>query len=159
MDRAELMKCLSEIIGCKLTGFSLACEMMMFDFNKYVIHSQCLTRVVKNGDILFTTLDYQSWDGNVGSNNDLCFFKDKYCNEIIGGSVLSAELLTVNDLKVVLDNKITIELFISNGYHHYDGENEQWRLIKKNPEHNPSRNGKEFSLFHIVVNNKSIEVI
>ena len=158
MDRAELIKCLSEIIGCKLIGFSLACEMMMFDFDKYAIHSQCLTRVVKNGDILFTTHDYQSWDGNIDTNNDLWFFKDKYCNDIIGGSVLEAELLTVNDLKIVMDNGITIELFISNGYHHYDDENEQWRLIKKYPEYISSHSRKGFSLYHIVVNNKSIEV-
>lgn len=158
MNQSELKNILSEIIGCKLVGFSLACEMMMFDFEKYVIHSQCLTRIIKKGNILFTTLDYQNWDGKDDTNNDLWFFKDKYCNEIKGGGVLSVELLPINDLKIILDNGITIEFFISNGYHHYDEENEQWRLIKKDPDYTPSNNEKGFSLFHVVVNNKSIEV-
>lgn len=158
MNQSELKNCLTEIIGCKLVYFSLVCEMMLFDFEKYEIHSQCLTRIIKNGDILFTTLDYQNWDEKDDTNNDLWFFKDKYCNEIIGGVVLSVKLLPINDLIIVLDNGITIEFFISNGYHHYNEEKEQWRLMKINPDYSQSNDEEFFSLFHVVVNNKSIEV-
>ncbi|MCM1083204.1 MAG: hypothetical protein NC393_12665 [Clostridium sp.] len=158
MYRGELNKCMSELKDLRLVSFNLACEMMIFDFEKYAIHSQCLTRIIKNDDILFTTLDYQNWDEENDKNNDEWFFKDKYCDEIVGGCVVSVELNALNDVKIVLDNTVTIEMFISNGYYHYAEENEQWRLIKLNPEYKKDMLPKmDVSLFHLVVNNKMIE--
>ncbi|MDE6520353.1 MAG: hypothetical protein K2K91_07870 [Ruminococcus sp.] len=155
---SELKKCISEITDCTLTEFNLACEMMMFDFGQYIIHSSCLTRIVKNNDILFTTLDYQTWDGENCRNNDEWFFKDKFCDQIVGGRVVSAEINQLNDVKIQLDNGVLIEIFIANGYNHYDDETEQFRLIKKNPDYRQNIDDRsEFSVFHIVVNSKTIE--
>lgn len=136
---------ISEIENCILKSFNLACEMMVFDFGECIIHSQCLTRIIKNNDILFTTLDYQQWDGKESKNNDEWFFKEIYCNEIVGGRVLSVEISPLNDVKIIMDNGISIEMYVSNGYNHYDYEAEQYRLMKKSPD------------VHIVVNSKSVE--
>ncbi len=47
----------------------------------------------------------------------------------------------------ILDNGITIEIFVSNGYHHYVEEQEQWRFLidTQNDFH------------HFVIYNKHIE--
>ncbi len=157
MDKLEIKNSVSEIENCILKSFNLACEMMVFNFGECIIHSMCLTRIIKNNDILFTTLDYQNWDGEESKNNDEWYFKEIYCNEIVGGRVLSVEISPLNDLKIVMDNGISIEMYVSNGYNHYDDESEQWRLIKRNPDYKPSPDKKHFSLFHIVVNSKSVE--
>lgn len=150
MDRSVVSNFIQEIVGNKLLKLYNACEMMIFDFGDYQLHTSCLTRVSKENDILVTTLDYQNWDGETDTNNDEWFFVKKFQHEIVGGTVLSVELSSMKDLKIMLDNDITIELYISNGYNHYDDEVEQWRLIKKI--------GKE-STIHLVVNSKTIDYI
>lgn len=128
----------------KLEALNMACEMMMFDFGIYKLHTQCLTRIIKGNDILVTTLDYQSWDGEKDTNNDEWYFVDKFRDEIVGGVVVSVELSAINDLRLELSNGIVIELFLSNGYHHFDEEREQWRLLQKNAA-------------HLVINSKTID--
>lgn len=95
----------------KLEALNMACEMMMFDFGIYKLHTQCLTRIIKGNDILVTTLDYQSWDGEKDTNNDEWYFVDKFRDEIVGGVVVSVELSAINDLRLELSNGIVIELF------------------------------------------------
>ncbi|MDO4168912.1 MAG: hypothetical protein Q4D45_03340 [Lachnospiraceae bacterium] len=150
LDRSEVSNFIQKIVGNKLLKLYNACEMMIFDFGDYQLHASCLTRVSKKNDILVTTLDYQNWDGKIDTNNDEWFFVKKYQHEIVGGTVLLAELSSMKDLKIMLDNDITIELYISNGYNHYDDEVEQWRLIKKIGEE---------STIHLVVNSKTIDYI
>ncbi|MGM9858718.1 MAG: hypothetical protein ACI311_05695 [Bacilli bacterium] len=58
----KLQNCLEQLVGSKLKDIKLVCQMIVFDFGNVGIHCQQFTRVSKNGDILFTTLDYQSWD-------------------------------------------------------------------------------------------------
>ncbi len=48
------------IVGLHLADINLALNMLMFDFENYAIHVQCLARIVKNNDLLFTTHDYRS---------------------------------------------------------------------------------------------------
>ena len=103
----------------------------MLNFVNYKIHFQSFTRVIKNNDILLTTLDYQSWDKKEDKNNDEWYFLEKYKKEILNGIVIDVSLTKTNDLTIVFDNGITIETYISNGYSHYEEEQEQWRLILK----------------------------
>lgn len=65
--------------------------MLMFHFGNYALHTQCLTRIVKNNDILVTTQDYQSWDGEESENNDEWHNLDKFEPVIVGGKVTSVE--------------------------------------------------------------------
>ena len=127
----KLQKYINNIIGLKLEEINLACEMIMLNFGNYKIHIQSFTRVIKNNDILLTTLDYQSWDKKEDKNNDEWYFLEKYKKEILNGIVIDVSLTKTNDLTIVFDNGITIETYISNGYSHYEEEQEQWRLILK----------------------------
>ena len=68
---------------------NLACEMMMFDFGDLKLHTQGLTRIVKDSDILTTTLDYQNWDGADDTHNDEWYFVERFRDAIVGGVVTS----------------------------------------------------------------------
>lgn len=127
----KLQKYINNIIGLKLEEINLACEIIMLNFGNYKIHFQSFTRVIKNNDILLTTLDYQSWDKKEDKNNDEWYFLEKYKKEILNGIVIDVSLTKTNDLTIVFDNGIIIETYISNGYSHYEEEQEQWRLILK----------------------------
>ena len=91
-----------------------------------------LTRIIKNGDILVSTLDYQSWDGVNSRSNDELKNIERFRKDIVGGAVVSADVNEVNDLRVTLDNGVIIECLIANGYVHYSNEREQWVLFEKN---------------------------
>lgn len=155
MTFLELQEQLSNIMGLRLTDVYPACEMLMFSFDNYALHSECLTRIIKDNDILLTTLDYQSWDGEISENNDEWHNLEKYKETIVGGRVVKIELSSLRDLTIVLDNNITIQLFISNGYPHYYEDTEQYRFFECSEneweEQNPSIN-------HYVVYSKSIEI-
>ena len=129
-NQATLNDYLQAIVGKKLEKLNLACEMMMFSFEEYELHAECLTRIIKENDILVTTFDYQSWDEKTDTNNDEWYFIEKYKNIIVGGTVKSVKVSPLNDVEIVMDNGIRIELFISNGYCHFDNENEQWMFFK-----------------------------
>ena len=148
-NQNSLLTYLQVLIGKRLDNINLACEMMMFSFEDYAIHSQCLTRIIAKNDIFVTTMDYQSWDGENDKNNDEWYFVDKYKEQIVGGIVLSVNLNALNDLSLTLNNGITIELFVQNGYNHFDDEREQWRFFSCN------ENSK---LACIVVFSKSVEI-
>ena len=130
MNYRELKAVITKIIGLRLTHISFACEMMSLGFEQYSIHAQCLTRIIKNNDILVTTLDYQSWDGEHEENNDEWYNLDKYRTEIEGGKVLSVEVNPLYDLTITLDNGVTIQILIQNSYAHYDEECEQYRFFE-----------------------------
>lgn len=139
---------LSVIRGKRLEKLGLACEMMTFDFEGYALHAQCLTRIIKDQEILVTTWDYQSWDGECDKNNDEWYFVEKYRERILRGTVCSVEVSRFNDVRIELDNGIRIELFISNGFCHFGEETEQWRFFRLGDGSSP----------HLVVYGKSIEM-
>lgn len=139
---------LDVIRGKRLEKLGFACEMMTFDFEGYALHAQCLTRIIRDNDILVTTGDYQSWDGECSKNNDEWYFAEKYREDIVGGRVLSVEVNRIHDVRIELDNGVLIELFISNGYSHFGEEKEQWRFFEKGKTDRP----------HLVVYGKSVEM-
>ena len=128
---ADLQSRVDVIRGKRLEELGLACEMMTFGFEEYALHAQGLTRIIKGNDILATTGDYQSWDGECSRNNDEWYFVEKYREEIVGGKVLSVEVNRIHDVRIELDNGVVIEVFVSNGYCHFGEESEQWRFFEK----------------------------
>ena len=136
-DLLKFTAILNGIMGLRLDGLNLACEMMMFHFGKYALHAQCLARILKDGKILATTLDYQRWDEKIPENNDEWYFIEKYRAEILGGRVISVDLSPVHDLRICMDNGVAIELFIANGDHHFGEEREQWVFFKPEDESHP----------------------
>ena len=156
MNNSEFKKIVSKIIGLHLTNVHLACEMMLFNFEQYSLHTQCLTRIIKNNDILVTTLDYQSWDGESSENNDEWFNLEKCKPEIEGGEVLDVKLSPLNDLIITLNNGITIEIFIQNSYAHFDDEHEQYRFFEYGTDDEPEEE-KDLRP-HYVVYSKHIDL-
>ena len=146
--QAKLNEHLQVIVGKQLVALNMACEMMMFSFEKYELHTQCLTRIICDNDILVTTLDYQSWDGETEENNDEWYFVEQNRDKIVGGTVTSVKVNALHDVTIVLDNGISIELFVKNGYHHYDDEQEQWVFFKHHDHSYP----------FITVYNKSVDI-
>ena len=146
--QARLEEHLQTIIGKQLDALNMACEMMMFSFEKYKLHSQCLTRIICKNDVLVTTLDYQSWDGETEENNDEWYFVEQNRDKIVGGTVTAVKVNALHDVTIVLDNSISIELFVKNGYHHFDDEQEQWVFFKHNDHSYP----------FITVYNKSVDI-
>ena len=146
--QVKLNEHLQVIVGRQLVALNMACEMMMFSFEKYELHAQCLTRIICDNDILVTTLDYQSWDGETEENNDEWYFVEQNRDKIVGGTVTSVKVNALHDVTIVLDNGISIELFVKNGYHHYDDEQEQWVFFKHHDHSYP----------FITVYNKSVDI-
>ena len=146
--RETLQNHFNVIIKKQLTELHLACEMMMFGFEEYALHTQCLTRIIFENDILVTTLDYKNWDGEIDTNNDEWYFVEQYRDKIIGGIVMSVSVSLFHDVTITLDNGIRIELINKNGYHHFDDECEQWRFFKVDGHNDP----------HITVYSKTVDI-
>ncbi|MGN0814807.1 MAG: hypothetical protein ACI4MH_06225 [Candidatus Coproplasma sp.] len=146
--QVSLNNYLNSILGKRLESLNLACEMMMFNFGDYALHSLCLTRIIHEQDILVTTLDYQSWDGEVDTNNDEHYFVEKFKDKIVGGIVTSVKVSPLYDVEIIMDNGIRIELFIQNGYHHFEDEEEQWVFFKAGDHSYP----------YITVCNKTVDI-
>ena len=144
----KLFNHLQAIIGKQLTELHLACEMMMFSFDEFALHTQCLTRIIHEEDVLVTTLDYHNWDGKDDKNNDEWYFIKQYKESIVGGIVTSINVSSLYDVIIVLDNGIKIELINKNGYHHFDDESEQWRFFKPG----------DYSYPHITVYSKTVDI-
>lgn len=124
------MEHLKTLIGKTLTDFHFACDMMMFTFEEYELHAQCLTRVVRDADILFTTLDYQSWDHVEEAHNDAWYFAEKYKASFLDKKVASVDITDVGDVFIHLQDALRIDLLASGGYHHYNAPMEQWVFFK-----------------------------
>ena len=84
------------------------------------------------------------------TNNDEWFNTKRFRSELIGGRVIDVELSPVNDLKVTLDNGVTIECIIENAYPHYEDEMEQWVLFER-------RESNKEKLGFMTVYNKRVE--
>ena len=130
MERIE-RELVNSLIGCKLEALFCAANMLCFEFdNSLIIHANGFCRVIKNGDLLITTYDYQSWDGEDSTHNDEWVNTEQFKTEIIGGFVTCVELSSINDLKLILSNDVLIECLIQNAYPHYEEETEQWILFE-----------------------------
>ena len=123
------------LVGKKLLHFCCEVEILDFDFAPLALHAMGCSRVIKNNDILVTTLDYQSWDLQESTHNDEWFNVEKFNSEITGGVVTSVEISPCHDLRVELDNNVVIECLIANAYPHYDEEQEQWVLFEPTKDH------------------------
>ena len=133
----QLMEHLQAIVGKRLDAINLACEMMMFSFEKYELHAQCLTRIICGNDMIVTTLDYQSWDGQAEENNDEWYFVEQNRAKIVGGAVTSVNVNALYDVVIILDNGVRIELLMANGYRHFGDEHEQWVFFKSQDHSHP----------------------
>ena len=160
MNYCELKNLISKIVGFRFTDVGWACNMLMFNFGsndvEYAIHAQCFTRIIKNDDILVTTLDWQSWDGEHEDNNDYLYNLKKFKHDIEGGIVLSVEVNALFDVTITLDNGVSIQIFVGNSYQHYDDEWEQYRFFEgsSDDEDDEQKNMPP----HYVVYSKHIEV-
>ena len=146
--QTKLNEHLQIIVGKQLDDLRLICEMMDFCFGDYALHALCHTRIISDNDILVTTLDYQSWDGEIEENNDEWYFVEQNRDKIVGGTVTSVNVNALHDITIVLDNSISIELFVKNGYQHFDDEQEQWVFFKHHDHSYP----------FITVYNKSVDI-
>lgn len=125
------------LIGKKLVYFCCEANILDFGFDEsLVLHAMGCSRVIKNDDILVTTLDYQSWDQIESTHNDEWFNMEKFNSQIVGGTVMSVEVSPWNDLHIGLDNGVIIECMIANAYPHYEEECEQWVLFEHTKQHN-----------------------
>ena len=66
----------------------------------------------------------------------------------MGGMVTSVNVNALHDVVIILDNGIRIELFIKNGYYHFDDDNEQWVFFKHDDHSYP----------FITVYNKTVDI-
>ena len=128
------MNFIHSLVGKRLLNVCCAAEILTFDFFPLALHASGYARIIKNSDILVTTLDYQSWELSESTNNDEWF---------------NATLSPWNDLHIELDNGVIIECLIANSYPHYNDEQEQWVLFER---------GKDHKLF-LTVYSKRVEFI
>ena len=131
----KLIQFVNSLTGRKLVHFCCEAEILDFDFDSLVLHAMGCSRVIKNNDILVTVPDYQSWDQSEDTHNDEWYNMERFWSEIVGGTVISVELTPWNDLRVKLDNGVTIECLIANAYPHYEKEQEQWVLFEHTEDH------------------------
>ena len=123
------------LVGKRLLHFCCEADILDFDFAPLVLHAMGCSRVIKNNDILVTTLDYQSWDLHESTHNDEWFNMEKFNSEIVDGVVISVEISPCHDLRIELDNHIVIECLIANAYPYYVEEQEQWVLFEQTKDH------------------------
>lgn len=120
-----------ELVGKRLDQFMCVVDMLEFDFGKkHCLHAMGCSRVIRDHDILVTTGDYQSWDGQDEKHNDEWYNAERFASGIVGGTVTGVEISPVNDLFIALDNGIRIECYVDNAYPHYEDECEQWVLFE-----------------------------
>ncbi|MBD5460624.1 MAG: hypothetical protein HDR26_06740 [Lachnospiraceae bacterium] len=131
----EVVQFVNLLVGKKLLHLCCEAEILDFDFAPLALHAMGCTRIIKNNDILVTTLDYQSWDLKESKHNDEWYNMEKFNSEIINGTVISVEISPYHDLRIGLDNNVVIECLIANAYPHYDDEQEQWVLFEPTKDH------------------------
>lgn len=131
----EAVQFINQLAGKKLLHLCCEAEILDFDFAPLALHAMGCSRIIKNNDILVTTLDYQSWDLEASKHNDEWYNMEKFNSEIINGTVISVKISPYHDLRIELDNNVVIECLIANAYPHYDEEQEQWVLFEPTKDH------------------------
>ena len=148
MDTA-ICSFVNQLLGKRLESLTCACEMLNFEFSEgLALHAFGLTRIIQGDDILLTTADYQSWDEADAAHNDEWFNAQRFREQIVGGTVLSAEMNPLHDLRIRMDNGITVECLIANATPHYGEEQDQWMLFEATGD-----GGGRF----LIVRNRTIE--
>lgn len=147
MDGAAV-RFVNQLVGKKLLHLCCEADILDFDFAPLVLHAMGCTRIIKNNDILVTTLDYQSWDQQESTHNDEWFNVKKFCSKIVDGVVISVTISPCYDLRIELDNHVVIECLIANASPHYQEEREQWVLFESTRDHSGT---------FLTVYNKSID--
>lgn len=144
----KLNEHLQTIVGKRLNDLHLILELMSLSFEEYAFHALGLTRIIYGNDILVTTIDYLSWDGETDTNNDERYFVEQYRDKIIGGTVVSVTVSPIYDVVIILDNGVRIETYIKNGHNHFEEECEQWCFFKVDDHSYP----------FITVYNKTVDI-
>jgi len=121
-----------ELVGLTISDFSYEANWLEFIFSSSPLTLQIcgFGRVIKDGEILVTTSDYSSRSKEKSAINDEWYNVRKYGSKIVGGTVASAELNSIGDLRITLDNGVIIECLNSNGRPHYTSGKEQWCLFE-----------------------------
>lgn len=128
--RKEAIEFVNSLVGRKLVSLCCEAEILDFNFEPLILHGMGCSRIIKNNDILVTTLDYQSWDGVDSTHNDEWVNMERFRSEIVGGTVTSVAISPYHDLRIYLDNGVTIECLIVNAYPNYGETLEQWVLFE-----------------------------
>ena len=75
------MNFIHSLVGKRLLNVCCAAEILTFDFFPLALHASGYARIIKNSDILVTTLDYQSWDLHIELDNGViieCLIANSY---------------------------------------------------------------------------------
>ena len=145
----EIQSFVHQLVGKRLVQFGCEADILEFIFSDIlVLHAMGLSRVIREGDLLVTTFDYQSWDNLDSTHNDEWINADRIKDKIVGGCVSAVKLNDIHDLTIELDNGYFIECLIANAYPHYSEESEQWVLF----EHTDDHSGR-----FLTASNKTIE--
>lgn len=135
-----------ELVGQTLRDLGAHHQILIFRFGEYEIHADCFTRIVRDGKILLTSLDYQSWDGTDYTHNDMYSNIAAHGGDLIGQTVQSVEISPVHDLLITLSKDARIEILCSAGSRRFSDEAEQWFFYKpKDPEYPFLSVGREIS--------------
>lgn len=118
------------LVGQVMTDLGAHYGILILRFGEYEIHASCFARIIHDGNILLTTQDYQSWDETDHKHNDMHLNIARHGATLIGQTVRSVEVSSVNDLFLVLGNGARIEIFSSSGNHQLSEEREQWFFYK-----------------------------
>ena len=89
----RVMAFVNSLVGRQLIYLCCEAEILDFGFGELVLHGMGCSRIIKNNDILVTTLDYQSWDQAESTHNDEWFNLKRFHDEILGGKVFSSDLI------------------------------------------------------------------
>ncbi len=139
-----------ELVGQTMSDLGAHYEILILRFGEYEIHVSCFARILHNGEVLLTTQDYQSWDGKDHKHNDMYLNIAKHGATLIGQTVRSVEVSSVNDLFLVLDNGARIEIFSSDGNRRLSEEGEKWFFYKPRDKAYPylsvTNNGVEIEI-------------
>ena len=143
---AAVIQFVQSLVGTQLIHVCCEAEMLDFQFDALTLHAMGCSRILRQGEILVTVPDYQSWDGLENAHNDEWFNLKRFQSELIGGRVLSADLYPWRDLRIALDNGVWIECLIANAHPHYGEELEQWVLFE--PSEDRSGSGAFLTVFN-----------
>lgn len=119
-----------DLIGQTVTDIRVNWDLLIFCFGEYVLHANCFTRVICNQKILLTTMDYQSWDEENYTHNDMYLNIADWGEKIIGQQVKNITISPVYDFVVTLNNDVRIEIYNSDGNHRMCEEPMQWCFFK-----------------------------
>ena len=121
---------LQDLIGQTLTDLGAHYEVLILRFGAYELHVSCFARIQHQLKNLLSTHDYQSWDKQDHTHNDMYLNIANHGPLLIGQAVRFADISPSYDLVIILDNDVRIEIFNSNGDLRFSDDCEQWFFYK-----------------------------